>query len=263
MSETLDSKDWQLTTMWNAGVPVSAIGVALGGWTKGAVIGRAHTLNLGPHPHAQPTTQWTAARLNTLIAYNAAGMMQVEIAAELGVSAETIGRVLRELKEGKTPKLVFDWTDERIEDLIRHWRGGLTARAIAHELGANENTINTKIAELRKSGVSLPPRSTKPPKPLKSAGLNFMAEPSVDKLGTKPPRQVEESRGEAEIAAHLPPTDEPLSDQGCRWPVGDARAINNPAHGSFRFCRAGKKNGGSYCAAHEALAYRTLKRTGR
>jgi hypothetical protein len=45
-----------------------------------------------------------------------------------------------------------------------------------------------------------------------------------------------------------------LSDNSCRWPIGD------PRDPDFSFCGEPKRDGGPYCAAHAALAFEASRR---
>jgi len=257
-----ESRAAALTAMWNEGVPVAEIGQALGGLTKGSVVSWARRLGLPTHANAPPPTKWTSRRVFQLKGYIAAGMNPTEIARAFGdIDVEPVRRAVRTLREGGDIKVTdYEWTDEREAELRRLWLEGVLTRAIADKLGTTDAMVSAQVDRLRKRGVPMPARSTVPPKRGGLKQPDFANVPgTLDNdlaVRLREPRALTPSSREQAIAEILPATDDPLSTKGCRWPVGDPRAINSPQFGAFRFCQHAKGAGGRpYCEAHAAIAY--------
>lgn len=114
------------------------------------------------------------------------------------------------------------WTKERVERLKELWSQGLSASAIAVELG--EVTRNAVIGKARR--LELPNRAAvrvirRKPRPIRPT-------PVYD------PRYV-----------RLPD----LGRNMCKWPIGD------PRHDDFHFCGGDTQTGASYCDHHCTIAY--------
>jgi len=143
------------------------------------------------------------------------------------------------------------WTDERVETLIRLWRDGLSASAIARRLGGvTRNAVIGKVHRLGLGGRSTPaqpggPRAqTAKPKP--------RPEPRI-----APPRRalvVATSPAPVEAAPMVGTADMlTVAPHACRWPIGDPKAPG------FAVCGRPAVRG-AYCAPHGALAYRVTPR---
>lgn len=250
-----ETKVETLKALWPMGVQAPEIAAAIG-VTKSAVIAKAHQLGLGPHPNANNST-WTEERLDKLKEYAGQGLSAGSIAHLLGgISASGVKDALKKLRAGEAVKRKGDspWTDEKVEELKRLWFTDMQTKDVARALGVSENAVSGMVFVLRGQGIAMPARMKPPPKPVPAAALNFKSAPDGVPAPKAPARLIE-SRSLIAINASLPPTDEPLSSAGCRWPVGDPRAITNPAaYGMFRFCCAPKAGSGPYCHAHEAHA---------
>ena len=132
------------------------------------------------------------------------------------------------------------WTDERCEMLRRLWADGLSASAIAKQLGATRSGVLGKVMRLH-----LTPRKSsefKPGPPRPRAPKAIRKRPVV--LPSSAPPEPEEKP---------PPPPKPrrltllqLREHHCRWPVED-----NP----FRFCGAYRQSGASYCRYHQDKAH--------
>jgi len=169
------------------------------------------------------------------------------------------------LSRGVLPTLqrrASPWTTERIRLLRRRWRQGARVREIAAELG-HGITCNAVISKIHRLGISAlspyggaPGRrfaaSTRPadrpvhaPRaawwfrkgPLPAWVVN--ARPYVETVGAdaRIPRRQRRSLFE-------------LSDDTCRWPVGDPRSSR------LFFCGAQSLRNKPYCAEHAARAAR-------
>jgi GcrA cell cycle regulator len=142
------------------------------------------------------------------------------------------------------------WSDESVERLKTLWNEGLSCSRIARAINSEFSTLFTSNAVIGKihrlglggrapggsikvrtgGGMARTPRAPKPPRP---------AQLSAPEIAER-------------LAQELPPTDDPFSPRGCRWPVGEVGADD------FRFCQRprGKRASGSescWCPAHHAL----------
>jgi GcrA cell cycle regulator len=160
------------------------------------------------------------------------------------------------------------WTDERVELLKKLWSEGLSASAIAAELGGvTRNAVIGKVHRLGLSGRAKAPapQPQRRPKPTRVPSHPMRTTPAF-------------VRGNTALAADLSPsvavdpevTPAPkhaqdvviplservtimeLREQMCRWPLGD------PGREDFRFCGTKVGPGGPYCAHHAAIAYQPV-----
>jgi GcrA cell cycle regulator len=157
------------------------------------------------------------------------------------------------------------WTTDRIRLLRRRWRQGARVREIAAELG-HGMTRNAVISKIHRLGISaLSPYGGAPgrrfaantrsaDRPVRAPRVAWWfrkgpppawvvdAKPHVETLGAdaRIPRRQRRSLFE-------------LSDDTCRWPVGDPRSSR------FFFCGAQPLRNKPYCADHRARAYRRLR----
>lgn len=246
----------QLRVLWDAGTPVATIGQVVG-LTKDEVEVAAR--GLGLKPIAREKGGWTEARVEAAKRMKAAGKTHQAIADALGagITEKSVKNVFANIRAGREPvrRGLVDWTEDKIATLVVMWRANAPSSAIGAAIQVSPGALAGKIATLRKAGIDLPARATgKPPAPLRIARTVFRGEGATDWSNVKRgPVNTEPSARELAIAAGLPPTDKPLSFEGCRWPIGDPRAINSAAFGTFRTCRQ-EKAVGSYCAAHAEIA---------
>jgi GcrA cell cycle regulator len=137
------------------------------------------------------------------------------------------------------------WTDERCEMLRRLWADGLSASAIAKELGATRSGVLGKVMRLglthRKSSEFKPG----PPRP------KVIARRAVTQEEKPPPRPLPPPEPEPEPEPTPPKprrlTLLQLGEHHCRWPVED--------YPEFRFCGAKRQSGETYCAYHRDKAH--------
>ena len=159
------------------------------------------------------------------------------------------------------------WTDERVELLKKLWSEGLSASAIAAELGGvTRNAVIGKVHRLGLSGrakapVAQPQRRLKPTRtpshPMHATQLVRgntalapdlvpMLEPEVE--ARPEPRPMED----IVIPMSERVTIMELREQMCRWPLGD------PGRDDFRFCGGRIAPGGPYCTHHAQIAYQPV-----
>jgi GcrA cell cycle regulator len=142
------------------------------------------------------------------------------------------------------------WDDARIEQLKQLWTQGLSARAIASELGGV--THNAVIGKARRLCLASRRVANAVKQPRTGGGM--ARDRRAPKLATVPkaPPATPLSVRRAALEADLPATDDPTSAKGCRWPIGDPRDI---ATGGFRFCQRTKLDGSPYCDVHHEVSY--------
>jgi GcrA cell cycle regulator len=153
----------------------------------------------------------------------------------------------------------MSWTDERVELLKKLWSDGLSASQIASQLGGvTRNAVIGKVHRLSLSGRAKPASSTPRPRKVRTAAPHRPA-----------PRHFVQGNTALKTHAHPAPRRLPslvpiedivvpislnvsllaLTDQMCKWPVGDPGAEN------FHFCGHKSWNGQPYCEYHSRIAY--------
>lgn len=157
----------------------------------------------------------------------------------------------------------MSWTDERVELLSKLWSEGLSASQIAGELGGvTRNAVIGKVHRLGLSGRGKAPAQSKPrrTRQTRAAPRRTVVQATV---GNAALQQVFEEDTEP---AHMPqvrtatidsiviPMEQrrsilTLSEQTCKWPVGD------PGAEDFYFCGANCDVATPYCEAHSRVAY--------
>lgn len=144
--------------------------------------------------------------------------------------------------------LAVDWTDERISELTRMWREGLSASQVARRLGAVSRSA--VIGKVHRLGISARETPTGP-RPLGGRPPNLARRRPTNEAGARPaapraPRPTRAAPFEVAPTANI----QTLSAHGCRWPIGD------PDDASFGFCGRLRAGRGSYCAGHSSMASR-------
>ncbi len=154
------------------------------------------------------------------------------------------------------------WTDERVELLKRLWAEGLSASQIAAQLGGGitRNAVIGKVHRLGLAGRAKPAASTagraarrprtqtlQRARPLVIGATALKASPIVEprRLAIREPEILE-------VPESLHATILTLSDQTCKWPIGD------PAAENFHFCGHRPRTGTPYCEYHARLAYQPV-----
>jgi GcrA cell cycle regulator len=149
----------------------------------------------------------------------------------------------------------MSWTDERVELLKKLWSDGLSASQIAAELGGiTRNAVIGKVHRLglsgrAKSASSAAPRPRKARSPMMRIGRASIR-------GNTALAHAYEMEAEAapELIDNVIPIGQrrtilELTEQTCRWPVGD------PGSTDFFFCGGNTLGGLPYCAYHSRVAY--------
>ena len=169
------------------------------------------------------------------------------------------------LSRGVLPTLqrrASPWTTERIRLLRRRWRQGARVREIAAELG-HGITGNAVISKIHRLGISAlspyggaPGRrfaaSTRPADrpvyPQRAPYWFRKGPPPAWVVNARP--YVETVGADARIPRRQRRSLFELSDDTCRWPVGDPRSSR------LFFCGAQSLRNKPYCAEHAARAAR-------
>lgn len=164
----------------------------------------------------------------------------------------------------------MSWTNERVELLKKLWSEGLSASQIAGELGGvTRNAVIGKVHRLGLSGrAKTSSSSAKPRRPRSTAGSSG----GSPKRSPQQPQSIGATALKADMApapsAAIKPDLEPvpemvipiseratiltLTEQTCKWPIGD------PATDDFYFCGRQSETGVPYCAYHCKVAYQPI-----
>ena len=152
---------------------------------------------------------------------------------------------------------VSPWNKARTRYLRRRWSQGARVRDIAAELG-HGITPNAVIAKIHRLGIAdLSPFGGAPGR--RHATIRYVDKPDriADWRRRGPPpawvvnakAYVEDARLDVNIPRRRRRALLELSDNTCRWPVGDPRSSR------FFFCGAQVVHNEPYCAEHCARAY--------
>ncbi|MBB5753340.1 GcrA family cell cycle regulator [Prosthecomicrobium pneumaticum] len=166
------------------------------------------------------------------------------------------------------------WTDERVELLKRLWGEGLSASQIANELGGiTRNAVIGKVHRLSLSGRARPaaaaparPRkatagarpatnarpaapAAPPPRPAIAGNTAIKLAPAA----VPEPRRETRGNGEVVVPISLRASLMTLTEQTCKWPIGD------PGGDDFHFCGNRSKVGVPYCEYHSRIAYQPVQ----
>lgn len=153
------------------------------------------------------------------------------------------------------------WTEDRVELLKKLWDAGLSASQIAAEMG--NLTRNAVIGKVHRLG--LPGRPRVADGNVQAAGRSRRAKeytPSPrqyrPRTNAKPaPQPDEEPDYVVEFTENLVPLHQrltllELTDDVCKWPVGD------PSSPDFHFCGGKALRAYPYCAHHCRIAYQDM-----
>lgn len=181
------------------------------------------------------------------------------------------------------------WTEERVELLKKLWMEGLSASQIAGVLGegVTRNAVIGKVHRLKLSGRAKPAssaprvRSTARPSRRVAAPSSSSGRGSIGShggimkqrsMGSAPMHGAtalkisEEFATEAYVAPQLAELFIPLeqrlsllqlSEQTCKWPIGD------PLSTDFYFCGQHSNEGKPYCEFHSRRAYHQIDKKKR
>lgn len=152
------------------------------------------------------------------------------------------------------------WTDERVELLKKLWAEGLSASQIAHELGGvTRNAVIGKVHRLSLSGRAKP-ASSAAPRPRRARTTVTRPAPRPMTVGNTAlklhavaePRRVMVPIEDIVVPIPLRASILTISDQTCKWPIGD------PAAEDFSFCGHRPREGVPYCEYHARVAYQPV-----
>ena len=148
------------------------------------------------------------------------------------------------------------WTDERVEMLKKLWADGLSASQIAAELGGiTRNAVIGKVHRLGLSGRAKSPSSApRPRKPRAHSHMLRVSRPSIRGNTALAHAYELDIEPEPELIDNVIPLGQrrtllELSEDTCRWPVGD------PGSPEFFFCGGASIGDLPYCAHHSRVAY--------
>jgi len=154
----------------------------------------------------------------------------------------------------------MNWTDERVELLKKLWADGLSASQIAAELGGiTRNAVIGKVHRLGLSGRAKSPASAAP-RPRKTrapAHMLRVTRPQVRGKTALAQAFEYEPEPEPELTDNIIPMGQrrtilELTEDTCRWPIGD------PGASDFFFCGGNTISGLPYCAFHSRVAYQPV-----
>lgn len=160
----------------------------------------------------------------------------------------------------------MSWSDERVELLKKLWSDGLSASQIAAELGGvTRNAVIGKVHRLGLSGRAkaarpAAPRQRKvrrpslPPRPAARVVGNTVLKIAISPDLEEEEEEVVQVRAPAVVEELFIPPEEratilQLTEQTCKWPVGD------PGSPDFYFCGRRSETGMPYCEHHCRVAY--------
>jgi GcrA cell cycle regulator len=151
----------------------------------------------------------------------------------------------------------MSWTDERVEMLKKLWADGLSASQIAAELGGiTRNAVIGKVHRLGLSGRAKSPSSAAP-RPRKARThqhIMRVSRPAMRGNTALAHAYDYEIEVEPELVDNVIPIGQrrtllELSEETCRWPIGD------PGSQDFFFCGGQSVTGLPYCSYHSRVAY--------
>ena len=171
-------------------------------------------------------------------------------------TARRVGGFREKAKARRLQKdLSMSWTDERVELLKKLWSDGLSASQIAAELGGiTRNAVIGKVHRLGLSGRAKSASSTAP-RPRKARSPMMRIGRASIRGNTALAHAYEmEAEAAPELIDNVIPIGQrrtilELTEQTCRWPVGD------PSSSEFFFCGGNTIGGLPYCAYHSRVAY--------
>ena len=150
----------------------------------------------------------------------------------------------------------MSWTDERVETLKKLWSDGLSASQIAAELGGiTRNAVIGKVHRLGLSGRAKSPSSASPrPRKPRSPHMLRVSRPAMRGNTALAQAFDYEVEPEPEMIENIIPIGQrrtllELTEETCRWPIGDPGATD------FFFCGGPAQTAGPYCSYHSRVAY--------
>jgi GcrA cell cycle regulator len=182
------------------------------------------------------------------------------------------------------------WTDDRVELLKKLWMEGLSASQIAGELGegVTRNAVIGKVHRLKLSARAKPTNTAARSRPAPRPAPRRMSSPSTGSSSpmtaaasaSKPRQMASQPRSIGATALAASPEMESqlyvapvvaelfvpedkrisllqLSEQTCKWPIGD------PLAKDFYFCGGHALESGPYCDFHSRRAYHQVDKKRR
>lgn len=148
--------------------------------------------------------------------------------------------------------VVSYWTDERVEELKRlHADGGSAAQIAAMMKAPSRNAVIGKLLRLGITGEMRPAK--KWPQQRQARRPRRTGQHTITNIRNRPDPRTLPSPS---LPAEPPPVPDmkrvsllELTDQMCKWPVGD------PRDKDFCFCGTEPYNGLPYCGYHARVAY--------
>jgi GcrA cell cycle regulator len=150
---------------------------------------------------------------------------------------------------------VQDWNEIRVEELKKLWLEGRSASQIARHLGGVSR--NAVIGKVHRMGLGGRDRPTAPRTVSGASARRLIASKSASnqrRSGLRPPSTTTPTRTprpELTVTASIVT----LSQNDCRWPIGD------PQEDGFGYCGRSREEHASYCCHHAGLAVQ--RRTNR
>ena len=139
------------------------------------------------------------------------------------------------------------WNDARIAELTKKWQAGFSASQVARHLGGvTRSAVIGKIHRLGISGRAGPSRPGSISRKAKAKVARASAGGARRKVA--PPARI--SAPSLIIEALPTVTVLTLTEDSCRWPIGD------PAQVEFGFCGRGRAGKGPYCLGHAPMSLR-------
>jgi GcrA cell cycle regulator len=213
----------RLSAEWTVGTSPAAIGDMLG-FSRGAVIGKAHRLGLGAHNSNQPraASQHSIPRIP-----RAPRKTLPSLASESAVAAPLPKPAVVVFQTTAAPIFSIEERDRRILLMAERTHGqcarllGISPNVVRH-IRAKQQWTPPKVAPSPRQAVMASPEP-RPPVPAPS-----------------PPRAIQ--------ATYHYPHEAP----SCQWPLGERTSVYH----TFRFCGcADVVPGKPYCAEHTEIAY--------
>jgi GcrA cell cycle regulator len=154
----------------------------------------------------------------------------------------------------------MSWTDERVELLKKLWSDGLSASQIAAELGGiTRNAVIGKVHRLGLSGRAKTASSSAPRQRKARPSTHMLRIGRAAIRGNTALAHAYEIEPEVtpELVENIVPIGQrrtilELTEQTCRWPIGD------PGSTEFFFCGGHTIAGLPYCAYHSRVAYQPV-----
>tara|TARA_Y100000590_G_scaffold364139_1_gene422297 strand:+ start:53844 stop:54332 length:489 start_codon:yes stop_codon:yes gene_type:complete len=154
------------------------------------------------------------------------------------------------------------WTDEKVELLRKLWSEGLSASQIANKIGdVTRNAVIGKVHRLGLEGRAKPlSRKSVTVGQLDANVISVSYSGNLAFKGTPEdnfPHNKNDIINNQENQLYIAPDEKVtilnLTENNCKWPIGD------PRDDDFHFCGHAPSNGSPYCEDHSKVAYKKSK----